>query len=134
MSKFPTAQSALALCAGVMFLLSSCASQKSENTALVNKPATNATAEKLNEPIEVTVSKAGYEPESVTVKKGQPVKLAFVRKDEENCGDELVFPKLNIKKKLPVGEIVTVEFTPEEAGEIKFTCGMDMYRGKVLVQ
>jgi len=67
------------------------------------------------------------------VKKGQPVKLAFTRTDANNCGGEVVFAKQNIKKKLPVGEIVTVEFTPQEAGEIAFTCGMEMYKGKVIV-
>ena len=66
-------------------------------------------------------------------KKGQPVKLEFFREDEENCGEELVFPKLNIKKNLPVGETVSVEFTSQESGEIGFTCGMDMLRGKVVV-
>jgi plastocyanin domain-containing protein len=85
------------------------------------------------EPIKLTISKRGYEPKSIEVKRGQPVKLAIFREDEENCGEEIVFPKLNIKKTLPVGEIVPVEFTPSESGEINFTCGMDMLRGKVVV-
>jgi len=34
---------------------------------------------------------------------------------------------------LAVGETVVVEFTPTEAGEIAFACGMDMLRGKVIV-
>ena len=59
--------------------------------------------------------------------------LAFLRKDDKNCGEEVVFPKLGIRKKLPVGETVTVELTPQESGEIAFTCGMDMMRGKVIV-
>jgi plastocyanin domain-containing protein len=67
------------------------------------------------------------------VKKGQPVKLAFYRADADNCGGEVVFSKQNIKKKLPVGETVLVEFTPTEAGEIAFACGMDMMRGKLVV-
>jgi plastocyanin domain-containing protein len=137
MSKFLKLSLAVAsFTAGAVLLASSCASQeqKIENaTPPQNKPAV-AVAENPSEPIKVTVSTDGYEPKSIAVKKGQPVKLAFFRKDEENCGDEVVFPKLNIKKKLPVGETVTVEFTPEESGEIGFTCGMDMLRGKVLVQ
>ena len=95
-----------------------------------------AAPESAAEPVEtirVTVS-TSYEPKSIAVKKGKPVKLAFYRPDDENCGDEVVFPKLGITKKLPVGEIVLVEFTPQEAGEIAFTCGMNMMRGKILAQ
>lgn len=83
--------------------------------------------------IKVTVSGDGYEPASIPVKKGQPVKLAFYRADVDNCGGEVVFSKQNIKKKLPVGETVLVEFTPTDAGEIAFTCGMNMYKGKLVV-
>lgn len=85
------------------------------------------------ETIKVSVS-TRYEPKSIEVKKGQPVKLAFHRTDDKNCGGEVVFPKLGIKRELPVGETVTIEFTPEESGEIAFACGMNMMRGKILVQ
>jgi plastocyanin len=96
----------------------------------------NATVKTANVPadaIKVTVSGNGYEPSSIPVKKGQPVKLAFYRADASNCGGEVVFSKQNIKKKLPVGETVLVELTPTELGEIGFACGMDMYKGKLVV-
>lgn len=83
--------------------------------------------------VKVTVSGDGYEPSQISVKKGQPVKLAFYRADADNCGGEVVFSKQNIKKKLPVGETVLVELTPTEGGEITFACGMDMMRGKLVV-
>ena len=83
--------------------------------------------------IKVTLSSGGYEPSEIRVEKGKPVKLAFYRKDADNCGGEVVFSKLNIKKKLPVGETVLVEFTPTESGELGFACGMNMYKGKVMV-
>ncbi len=82
----------------------------------------------------ITVSKNGYEPASVNAEKGEKLTLAFYRADAENCGGEVVFPKLKITKKLPVGETVLVEITPTESGEIAFACGMDMLKGKVLVQ
>jgi plastocyanin domain-containing protein len=83
-------------------------------------------------PIKITVS-TRYEPKSIEVRKGQAVKLAFYRADDKNCGGEVVFPKLNIRKELPVGKTVMVEFTPRESGEIAFTCGMNMMRGKIVV-
>ena len=81
----------------------------------------------------ITVSSNGYEPSSISIVKGQPVKLAFYRADSENCGGEVVFAKQKIRKKLAVGETVLVEFTPTDAGEIAFACGMDMLSGKVIV-
>ncbi len=104
---------------------------------IVNVPAGKTELVKAaNVPVgatRITVSSKGYEPSSVPVKKGQPVKLAFYRADAQNCGGEVVFAKQSITKKLPVGETVVVEFTPTEAGEIGFACGMDMLRGKVVV-
>ena len=82
----------------------------------------------------ITVSKNGFDPASINAKKGEKLTLAFYRADAENCGDEIVFPKLKIKKKLPVGETVLVEINPTESGELAFACGMDMLKGKVLVQ
>lgn len=84
--------------------------------------------------IKITVSKNGFEPSEIKIEKDKPVKLAFYRADTENCGGEVVFAKLNISKKLPVGETVLVEFTPTDSGEISFSCGMNMMKGKVLVQ
>lgn len=104
---------------------------------IVNVPAGKAELVKAADvpagATQITVSSDGYEPQSVSVKKGQPVKLAFYRADADNCGGEVVFAKQNIKKKLAVGETVLVEFTPTESGEIAFACGMDMLRGKVVV-
>lgn len=104
---------------------------------IVNVPAgKEEPAKAANVPIgatKITVSSAGYHPTSISVVKGQPVKLAFYRADSNNCGGEVIFSKLNIKKKLPVGETVMVEFTPTEAGEIAFACGMNMLAGKLIV-
>ena len=120
MNKFPRLLFFAAFLASAIFLIS-CASIKTEKAAAPT------------EPIKITVSTT-YEPKSIAVKKGQPVKLAFYRKDDKNCGGEVVFPKLDIKKELPVGETVLVEFTPQETGDLAFTCGMNMMRGKILVQ
>ncbi|HSK70934.1 MAG TPA: cupredoxin domain-containing protein [Pyrinomonadaceae bacterium] len=118
------------LSAGLLLACSSAPTEKAESDQSADK---TVKAPESGEPVKITVSKRGYEPKSIEVKKGKPVKLAFFREDEENCGEELVFPKLNIKKDLPVGETVLVEFTPQEEGELGFTCGMDMLRGKVIV-
>ena len=104
---------------------------------IVNVPAGGAELAKAADvpsgATKITVSSDGYQPSSISVVKGRPVKLAFYRADSNNCGGEVIFTKLNIKKKLPVGETVLVEFTPTEAGEIAFACGMNMLSGKLIV-
>lgn len=84
--------------------------------------------------VKIDVSSTNFEPSQITVKKSELVKLAFFRKDANNCAEEVIFPKLNIKKPLPAGKTTMVEITPQESGEIAFACGMDMMKGKVLVQ
>ncbi len=104
------------------------------NSAERNKNMSENKTSDFTGAIKVTVSSGGYEPSSIPVKKGQPVKLAFTRTDANNCGGEVVFSKLNIKKQLPVGETVLVEISPLESGEISFACGMDMMQGKIIIQ
>ncbi len=82
----------------------------------------------------VMVSKNGFEPSEISFIKSEPIKIAFYRTDAENCANEVIFKDLNITKKLPVGKMVMVEFTPKEAGEISFSCGMGMMKGKIIVQ
>lgn len=84
--------------------------------------------------VRVKISEQGYSPATISVKKGQKIRLLLTRTDAQNCGGEIVFSSLNIKKDLPVGKTVAVEFTPRSAGEIAFTCGMGMYKGKIVVQ
>lgn len=84
--------------------------------------------------VRVTVNKNGFSPSSVNVEEGFPLTLIFKRTTKEGCGNRVVFPSLNITRDLPVGKNVTVKFTPDNTGEIAFTCGMGMYKGKILVQ
>jgi len=45
-----------------------------------------------------------------------------------------VFPSLNIKRALPLNQAVDIEFTPPESGDVAFACGMDMFKGAVVVR
>lgn len=83
--------------------------------------------------VPVTV-KGGYDPDVIVVKRGKPVRLLFNRQESSMCSEMVLFDKLGKSAKLPEGETVAVEFTPQEAGEIPFQCQMGMLRGKLVVQ
>jgi plastocyanin domain-containing protein len=83
--------------------------------------------------IDVTV-KGGYQPASILVKAGRPVRLNFTRREASTCGEEVVLPGFGKRAHLPEGQTVPVEFVPEKPGEYEFTCGMNMYRGKLIAE
>lgn len=83
----------------------------------------------------ITVSKAGFTPGEITLDRSKYSKLAFLRTDSENCGNEIVIKDSDIKKQLPVGELVLVDLPENLKGKtLNFACGMDMLKGKILVQ
>jgi len=80
------------------------------------------------------VVEGGYSPSLISVKKGQKVILNFLRKDQNQCLEEIVFPDFKIKKYLPLNKVVSIEIKPEKAGEYGFVCGMNMFHGKVVAK
>ncbi len=80
------------------------------------------------------VVKGGYSPDVIVVKKGIPVRLNFYRDETADCSDTVVFGDFNIRRPLPAFATTAVEFTPQEAGEYTFTCGMGMLKGKLIVR
>jgi plastocyanin domain-containing protein len=83
--------------------------------------------------VAVTV-KGGYTPDLIVVKSGQPVRLRFTRRETSACSEMVLFPDFNQSAKLPEGEEVNVEFTPDKPGEYGFQCQMGMLRGKIIVE
>ena len=82
----------------------------------------------------VELNERGYEPAAVKLRRGVPARLTFTRRVSATCATEVVLPDYRIRRALPLGEPVTVEFTPEKAGEFTFSCGMGMLRGSLVVR
>jgi plastocyanin domain-containing protein len=83
--------------------------------------------------VAVTV-KGGYTPDIIVVKSGRPLRLHFTRQESSSCSEMVLFPEFNQSAKLPEGEEVIVEFTPDKPGEFYFQCQMGMLRGKLIVE
>jgi plastocyanin domain-containing protein len=82
---------------------------------------------------DITVE-GGYSPEVIAIPKGQPTTINFLRKDPSNCLEEVVLGDFKIRKHLPLNQKVSVTITPQKTGEFNFTCGMNMYHGKIVVK
>jgi plastocyanin domain-containing protein len=83
--------------------------------------------------VAITV-KGGYTPDIIVVKAGQPLRMHFTRQESSTCSEMVLFPDFNQSAKLPEGQEVTVEFTPDKPGEYGFQCQMGMLRGKLIVE
>lgn len=82
--------------------------------------------------IKVTV-KGGYTPDVIVVKQGKPVRLDFYRDETASCSEQVMFGDFGIARELPAFKTTSVQFTPDKIGEFTFTCGMNMMRGKLIV-
>lgn len=80
------------------------------------------------------IVKGGYSPDVLVVKAGQPVRLNFNRQESASCSEMVLFPDFDKSAKLPEGETIPIEFTPEKPGEYDFQCQMGMFHGKLIVE
>ena len=80
------------------------------------------------------VVKGGYSPDTIVVQQGKPVRFDFYRDENASCTDRVVFGDFGISRDLPAFRTTSIEFTPDKAGEFVFACGMNMVRGKLIVE
>ncbi|KRL67222.1 cupredoxin domain-containing protein [Companilactobacillus versmoldensis] len=83
---------------------------------------------------EVNVEVAGgYKPNVVNLKKGVPAKISFTRTNDQGCLDVVHSKDLGFEEDLPIDVTKTVDVPTDKAGEYNFSCGMDMFFGKVVI-
>ncbi len=78
--------------------------------------------------------KGGYDPDTIFVEAGRPVRLLFYRDETADCSERVVFPDFGIEEPLAAFETTTIEFTPSEAGDFPFSCGLGVMKGRVVAQ
>lgn len=84
--------------------------------------------------VTIVVGSQGYRPSSVTLRRGIPARLTFIRKTDQTCGREIVIPDYGINQALPLNTPIVIRLTPKTSGRFKFTCGMNMFRGSLVVR
>jgi RND family efflux transporter MFP subunit len=81
----------------------------------------------------IEITDAGYSPPTIKVPGNKPFKVTFIRRAAETCGDEVIFPDLNIRRKLPLNEPVTIDLPAMPPGKaLNFACPMNMLKGKAV--
>ena len=83
--------------------------------------------------VNITVDKNGFSPSEIPARRGRPITLVFTRTSDETCATEVVIPSENIRKALPLNQVVSLSFVPAKAGKIRFACAMNMVSGDLEV-
>lgn len=83
--------------------------------------------------VEISVDDGVYDPAFIQTRAGEPLTLRFLRKDPSPCAQQVIFEGLDIAAELPVGEKKDIRIQPQQPGNYRFTCQMQMYQGRLQV-
>ena len=100
------------------------------NTARSSEQAISQGNEQI---VNMAVTYRGYNPSSIRLEKGVPVRWVIDGQQVTGCTNEIMVPELGIRQKIYQGENI-IEFTPTKEGVINFSCWMGMVRGKFIVE
>lgn len=84
--------------------------------------------------IAIRADEHGFTPSAVTLEKDKPATLVFTRTTDDTCAKEVVFPDIGVKKDLPLNKPVDVEVPTTAPRTLTFACGMNMFKGSVVVR
>lgn len=82
----------------------------------------------------VLITEKGYSRNSINLRRGVLTRITFLRQTDATCATEIVIPAYGISRSLPLDTPTVVSFTPKQSGDVSFSCGMNMMRGKLIVR
>jgi heme/copper-type cytochrome/quinol oxidase subunit 2 len=86
------------------------------------------------EAVDVTVSKAGFKPETLRLRKGESLRINLRTLDQEHC---FAVDELRVEKRVRPGRTTSFELTPDKAGRFLVYCCLEpedaTQRGHVVV-
>jgi P-type Cu+ transporter len=80
--------------------------------------------------VEITV-RGGYHPDRILALAGLPLRLRFRREEDEACTERVVFSSPHLDRRLAAVAITAIDLPAQPTGQIRFTCGMGRYRGRI---
>jgi plastocyanin len=90
--------------------------------------------DETNPKIDMMVTPTGYSPNVIKVKKGVPVELNITNPGDNSCFSTFMMPDFNLENVNLKAGTTKLTFTPDKSGEYTFTCGMNMFKGTVIVE
>ena len=73
----------------------------------------------------------GFHPDIIVARAGVPLRLVFRRQDADVCSERVIFSSPHLDRRLAPSGATTIELPAQGPGEIRFTCGMGRYRGRI---
>lgn len=87
------------------------------------------------EPIEVVISRSGFNPRAVELRTGESVTIRLRTEDVEHC---FAIDAFRIEKRVVPGRTTSVELTADRSGEFPFYCCLEpenaALRGRLIVR
>jgi hypothetical protein len=80
------------------------------------------------------IVRGGYRPAMIDAQAGVPLRLIFHREETEACSERVVFSSPRIDRHLAPGVPTVVDLPAQPVGEVRYTCGMGRYRGRIRFQ
>jgi hypothetical protein len=97
------------------------------------KIAKNATVAGAEQVVDLTVNN-GYYPNYITAKAGLPLRIKIYHPSQGGCDGTLVFPDWGVRKDLAPASRDEIVLAPAKAGTYRFTCGMGMLSGTLVLR
>lgn len=96
--------------------------------------ASLSAAASAQEAVDVTVSKQGFRPATVRLRKGETVRLRLKTTDDEHC---FAVDALRLEKRIQPGKVTAFELTPDKLGSYPIYCCLEpdsgAMRGRLVV-
>ncbi|MEC1521227.1 cupredoxin domain-containing protein [Neobacillus niacini] len=109
------------------------AAQTQETNTPPAKTELDITGE-TNPKIDMMVTPTGYSPNVIRVKKGVQVELNITNPGDNSCFSTFMMPDFDLNNINLKAGTTNLTFTPDKEGEYTFTCGMNMFKGTVIVE
>jgi heme/copper-type cytochrome/quinol oxidase subunit 2 len=84
--------------------------------------------------IKMMVTPTGYSPNLIRVKKGVPVELEITNPGDNSCFSIFMMPDLGLNNVNLKAGTTKLAFTPDKSGQYTFHCGMNMFKGTIIVE
>ena len=83
--------------------------------------------------VAITVDDDGFSPATVHARRGRPLTLIVTRRSDETCADSAIFgPQRRIA--LPMNRPVEIPVPTGRDTTIRYTCPMNMFKGRIVVE